>query len=146
MAAGHLARRHASDARRSRGSAVVGGSLLLVLPYTGLDLYIRSLLRLGRAFDQDSYTVFGMLVQAGAPEAVARAAMLVVGCALLVATWRFRSFTLAIATALALSPIVWLDYFALAAVPLAIHKPRLSWVWFAPLAHLGPQGRRPRDR
>lgn len=130
--------------RRTRdvlvAGAVVCGSLLLVLPYTGLDPYVRSLLRLGRAFDQDSYTVFGLLVQAGAPEALARAAMLVVGCALLVATWRYRSFTLAIAAALALSPIVWLDYFALAAVPLAIHRPRLSWVWFAPIATWGLSG------
>jgi hypothetical protein len=120
--------------------AVVCASLLLVLPYTGLDAYVRTLLRLGRAFDQDSYTVFGMLVQAGAPESAARAAMLLVGGALLVATWRYRSFTLAIAAGLALSPIVWLDYFALAAVPLAIHRPRLSWVWFVPLATWGLAG------
>ena len=130
--------------RRARdvlvAGAVVCASLLLVLPYTGIDAYLRSLLRLGRAFDQDSYTVFGMLVQAGAPESAARAAMLVVGGALLLATWRYRSFTLAIAAALALSPIVWLDYFALAAVPLGIYRPRLSWVWFAPLATWGLEG------
>ena len=130
--------------RRTRdalvAAAVVCASLLLVLPYTGLDAYLRSLLRLGRAFDQDSYTVFGMLVQAGAPESAARAAMLLVGGALLLATWRYRSFTLAIAAALALSPIVWLDYFALAAVPLAVYRPRLSWVWFAPLATWGLEG------
>lgn len=119
---------------------VVGASLLLVLPYTGLDAYLRSLLRLGRAFDQDSYTVFGMLVQAGAPETAARAAMLLVGGALLLATWRYRSFTLAIAAALALSPIVWLDYFVLAAIPLGVYRPRLSWVWFAPLATWGLEG------
>ncbi len=130
--------------RRARDVLVAGAfvllSLLLVLPYTGLDGYFRSLLRLGRAFDQDSYTVFGMLVQAGAPEAPARAAMLLVGGALLLATWRYRSFTLAIAAALTLSPIVWLDFFALAAVPLAIHRPRLSWVWFAPIATWGARG------
>ncbi len=130
--------------RRTRdalvAAAVVCASLLLVLPYTGLDAYLRSLLRLGRAFDQDSYTVFGMLVQAGAPESAARAAMLLVGGALLVATWRYRSFTLAIAAALALSPIVWLDYFALAAVPLGIYRSRLAWVWFAPLATWGLEG------
>ena len=130
--------------RRTRdalvAAAVVCASLLLVLPYTGLDAYLRSLLRLGRAFDQDSYTVFGMLVQAGAPESAARAAMLLVGGVLLLATWHYRSFTLAIAAALALSPIVWLDYFVLAAVPLAVYRPRLSWVWFAPLATWGLEG------
>jgi hypothetical protein len=119
---------------------VVGTSLLFVLPYTALDAYLRSLLRLGRAFDQDSYTVFGMLVQAGAPEPAARVAMLLVGGALLLATWRYRSFTVAIAAALALSPIVWLDYFAVAAIPLGVYRPRLSWVWFAPLATWGLEG------
>jgi hypothetical protein len=119
---------------------VVGASVLLVLPYTALDAYLRSLLRLGRAFDQDSYTVFGMLMQAGAPEAAAQVAMLLVGGALLLATWRYRSFTLAIAAVLALSPIVWLDYFALAAIPLGVYRPRLSWVWFGPLATWGLEG------
>jgi len=39
-----------------------------------------------------------------------------------------------------LSPIVWLDYFAVAMVPLAIARPRLSWVWFVPLATWGLSG------
>ena len=59
---------------------------------------------------------------------------------LAVATWRRRSFSLAIATALVASPIVWLDYFALTAVPLAIARPRLSWIWFVPLATVGLEG------
>ena len=39
--------------------------------------------------------------------------------------WRLQSFVLFIAAALILSPIVWLDYYALLAVPLAIVRPRL---------------------
>ena len=39
-----------------------------------------------------------------------------------------------------LSPIVWLDYFALAVVPLALARPRLSLVWFLPLATWGLRG------
>jgi hypothetical protein len=35
---------------------------------------------------------------------------------------------------------VWLDYFALAAIPLAIARPRLSSVWFVPLATIGAEG------
>ena len=49
-------------------AAVAAASLLLVLPFTGLDDYVRTLLELGRTFDQDSLSVFGFLVQAGAPE------------------------------------------------------------------------------
>jgi alpha-1,2-mannosyltransferase len=42
-------------------------------------------------------------------------------------------FTAAIAAALLLSPIVWLHYFLLLAVPLAIAYQRLAWAWFLPL-------------
>ena len=41
------------------------------------------------------------------------------------------------AAALVLSPIVWLDYYAVAAIPLAVVRPRLSAIWFAPLVTWG---------
>ena len=109
-------------------------------PFTPLDEYIRVLLQLGRGFDQDAYTIFGLIVQSGGSETAGRIATFAVGAALLAATWRYRSFTLALAAALALSPIVWLDYFAVALVPLAIVRPRLSLVWFLPLATWGVEG------
>jgi hypothetical protein len=118
-------------------AAVAGASLLLVLPFTGLDDYLRALLELGRTFDQDSYSPFGFLLQVGAEETVARAVTWTFGAALLVAMWRARSFALAIAAALVLSPIVWLDFYALAAIPLAIVRPRLAAVWFVPLVTWG---------
>jgi hypothetical protein len=111
-----------------------------VLPYTSLVDYFGALLELGRYFDQDSYTLVGLQVQLGVGDVVARSITSVVGCALLVGTWRFRSFSLAVATALVLSPIVWLDYFALAALPLAIARPRLSAAWFLPVATWGAAG------
>ena len=39
---------------------------------------------------------------------------------MLVVAWRWCSFGLFVAAALLLSPIVWLDYYALTAVPLAV--------------------------
>ncbi len=99
--------------------------------------------QLGRGFDQDSYTLFGLIVQTGGSETAGRIAMWACGPLLLAATWRYRSFTLAIAAALTISPIVWLDYFALAALPLAIARPRLSWIWFLPLATWGLRGAGP---
>jgi hypothetical protein len=60
-----------------------------------------------------------------------------IGLALLVACWRRASLGLAVAAALALSPIVWLDYYAVAAIPLAVVRPRLTWVWLAPIATWG---------
>jgi hypothetical protein len=121
-------------------AAVAAASLLLVLPFTGLDDYVRTLLELGRTFDQDSSSVFGFIVQLGAPEAAARVATLVLGLTLIVACWRRASLGLAVAAALVLSPIVWLDYYAVAAVPLAIVRPRLTWTWLAPLATWGLLG------
>src|SRR6188472_1358644 len=118
-------------------AAVAAASLLLVLPFTSLQDYFHVLTELGRTFDQDSYSPFGFLMQVGAPEALARVAMLVIGAALIVGCWRRASLGLAVAAALALSPIVWLDYYAVAAIPLAVVAPRLRWVWLAPLATWG---------
>ena len=43
------------------------------------------------------------------------------------------AFAIAILAAILLTPIVWLHYFALLFVPLAIARPRLSWPWGLPL-------------
>lgn len=40
-----------------------------------------------------------------------------------------RAFSLAIVGAIVLTPIVWLHYFALLVVPLALVSPRLTWPW-----------------
>lgn len=122
-------------------AAAIGcGSLLLVLPFTGLDEYARALLKLGPAFDQDSYTLGGLLIQLGVPETATQVATVIAAAALAVATWRYRSFTLAVATALLVTPIAWLDYYALAGIPLAIARPRLSLVWLVPLVTWGLHG------
>ena len=41
-----------------------------------------------------------------------------------------RAFVLALAAAIAFSPIVWLHYFALLLVAVAIAQPRLAPIWF----------------
>jgi alpha-1,2-mannosyltransferase len=43
------------------------------------------------------------------------------------------SFGLAVGVALLFSPIVWLHYATLLVVPLALRKPRFSWLWLMPL-------------
>jgi hypothetical protein len=43
--------------------------------------------------------------------------------------------TLALAAGLAASPIVWIHYFLLLLVPLALTRPRLSALWFVPFAY-----------
>ena len=118
-------------------AGVAAASLLLVLPFTGLHDYFEVLLDLGRTFGTDSYSPFGLLSQLHVPEAPARVVSVALGVALLIGCWRRASLGLAVAAALVLSPIVWLDYFAVAAIPLAIVRPRLSAVWFAPLVTWG---------
>jgi hypothetical protein len=99
--------------------------------------YARLLRRLGRTYDQESFTPFGLLAQLGASDRVAQAVTVALGLGVLVLAWRWQSFVLFIAVALILSPIVWLDYYALLAVPLAIVRPRLSLVWLLPLLTWG---------
>jgi hypothetical protein len=118
-------------------AVLASASLLLLLPFVALHEYFEVLLELGRTFDQESYSPFGLIVQAGGAETLARLVTLTIGAILLLACWRRASFGLAVAAALCLSPIVWLDYYAVAAVPLAAVRPRLTAVWLAPIATWG---------
>jgi hypothetical protein len=43
-----------------------------------------------------------------------------------------RSFTIAVIGSLVATPVLWLHYLALLLVPLALYRPRLSALWFAP--------------
>ena len=118
-------------------AATAAGSLLLVLPFIGIFEYARLLRRLGSAFDYFSFTPYGILAQAGAPGIWSRVAALTVGVTCLAVAWRRRSFALSIAAALLLSPIVWFDYFAITAIPLAVVRPRFSWIWLLPILTWG---------
>ena len=60
-----------------------------------------------------------------------------IGIVVIAIAWRLQSFVLFVAAALLLSPIVWLDYYAILAVPLAIVRPRLSVLWLLPLLTWG---------
>ena len=105
-------------------AACVGmAALLAVAPFAPIGAYVDTLRDVAAMFDQDSYSVFGLLTQLGVGDGLARGLTYALGVWLLAAVWRRRSFALTIAAALVFSPIVWLDYFALAAIPLAIGSP-----------------------
>ena len=108
-------------------------SLGLMLPFISLGDYFQLIRNLSNTFDGKSYTVYGFLTDAGVNSSLARVAMYAVGLSVLTVAVRWRSFSLATGAALALSPIVWLHYFAFLAVPLAIASPTLAWPWFLPL-------------
>lgn len=123
-------RRYASAAL---AAAIGAASMLLILPFDSIRNYVQLLQNLSRTFDDDSYTLYGLLVELGSPSPAARVAWLAVGVAVLATAWRRRSFALMIGAALLLSPIVWLHFFALMLVPLAVVRPTFGAAWLIPV-------------
>jgi hypothetical protein len=95
-----------------------------------------------------SYSVVALAVRAHLPEVAGVVLSLVAAGALLAAAvWAARDerrsehdrevavLTLALAAGLAVSPIVWVHYFLLLLVPLALTRPRLSVLWFVPFLY-----------
>jgi Glycosyltransferase family 87/Dolichyl-phosphate-mannose-protein mannosyltransferase len=141
--------------RRVRGAlATLGFALLFVLVpwaalgFDGLGRYPQLLRHLARDEATSSYSLVAIGVRLHMPEVVATVLSILVAAGFLVAAaWIARderrdprerdalTLTLALAAALAASPIVWVHYFLLLLVPLALTRPRLSPLWFLPLAY-----------
>jgi hypothetical protein len=95
-----------------------------------------------------SYSIIALAVRAHLPEGVGVVLSVFVAVGLIaLAVWialdQRRSFrvrdvavlTLVLTAALAASPIVWVHYFLLLLVPLALTQPRLSVLWLVPFAY-----------
>lgn len=134
--------------------AAVAGTLTLVLipwaaiGFAGIGDYPGLLRHLSRDEASASYSVVALVVRAHLPQGVGLVASLVVAVALLAtAAWVARdermtrldrdvaTLILALAAALAASPIVWIHYFVLLLVPLALARPRLGVLWLVPFAY-----------
>ena len=118
-------------------AVVAMASFLAIAPFAPLGEYVETLRTISARFDQDGYSTFGFLTRVGLDESASHVFTYAIGAALLLGTWLRRSFALAVAAALVLSPIVWLDFYALAAIPLATVMPRLGIVWLVPLVTWG---------
>ena len=128
------------------GLAVAVGTVLLisswaVIGFAGLAEYPELTRRLQDAVGMDSYTLYIVGLDLGLPSPAARLLWLGVGLGLLAALIMVgrrgderSAFILAIAASLALTPIVWLHYFALLLLVVSLVQPRLGLLWFAPLA------------
>jgi glycosyl transferase family 87 len=121
-------------------TAVLVSAGWALIGFGGLRDYPALLRVLAEALEHDSYTIFALASDLGAPDLLARGVGLAVGMATLLGCWTLgrrgdetRSFTLAILASLLLTPIIWLHYFALLLVPIAIVHKRLSPLWAAPL-------------
>ena len=105
--------------------------------FDGLAQYPELLRRLADVVADRGYSLVALGVELGLPLGAADAVPWLAGVALIlgvvIAARRADgdqiAFTLAVGATIALSPIVWLHYFALLVVPLAVFRPRFAWVW-----------------
>jgi len=125
------------------GIAVVLGSWA-VIGFAGIVEYQELLRRLSDLMDEWGYSVYALALDLHAGDAAAHVlwaalAVAVLAAAIVVARRRDErsGFVLAVAATIAASPIVWLHYFALLLVVVAVAQPRLGAAWFVPLAMYG---------
>jgi Glycosyltransferase family 87 len=91
--------------------------------------------------ETNSYSVSAIVVALGGSSLAGQVVTVLVGGPLLVASVYFgrralddeRSFIAAVGAALLLTPVAWLHYYVLLAVPLAIARPRFSLLWLLPI-------------
>jgi hypothetical protein len=110
--------------------------------FAGLRGYPHLLSLLSDVLQGRGYSLVALGLSLGVSPGMARVLAAVVGVACLaLVAWRSRTtdadawtFIVAIGAALALSPIVWLHYFTLLLVPVAIASPRLGPIWALPFA------------
>lgn len=105
--------------------------------FEGLAEYPELVRRLSDVVADRGYSLVALGTELGLPRSVAETLPWLVGLSLLGAACVLarrersdrRSFALAVVAAIALTPIVWLHYFALLVVPLALARPRFAWPW-----------------
>jgi len=125
-------------------SCAIGAGMLLlswaVIGFAGFEDYPELVRKLERAVGEDSYTAYIVGLDLGLPSTAARVVWLGLGVALIAAVFvrgvrgdGKTAFVIAVAASLALTPIVWLHYFALLIVPIALARPTLGALWFVPL-------------
>jgi alpha-1,2-mannosyltransferase len=132
--------------RRSRAAAggVIAGAALVFVPWAGIGFaglggYAHLLRAVSLVQGRDGFSIAALLTHAVSWQAAELVGYSVGAAVLVAAAWvgrrdERRSFALAIAAALLLTPIVEMDYFVLLLVVLALYKPRLGWAWIVPLA------------
>jgi alpha-1,2-mannosyltransferase len=121
-------------------------ALAFVAPFAPLGAHVLrsypSVLRtLDQVFGPLSFSTNAFLEAAGFSSRIASVIVVALGVLLVLAIlWLGRraggdrlALTAAIAAALLLSPIVWIHYFVLLIVPVALARPRLAGLWFLPM-------------
>lgn len=134
--------------RRWKSTAVAIGvaTALVLVPWAGLSFaglleYPRLLHVLSSIEAPESYTIAAVVRKLGSSWRLAEYVSSLVGLAILGAAVRAGrrsqdtiAFVLALGSALLLSPIVWVHYFVLLLVPVAIACPSFGLAWLLPVA------------
>jgi hypothetical protein len=127
-------------------TALTGGLLLAgwaVIGFAGLSEYPQLLDTLTEAVQTRGYSLVALGASLDVSVGTARVVAAVIALAALTAAVAFGrrrngdlpTFSLALGGALALTPIVWVHYFTLLLVPIAIARPRFSALWLLPMAY-----------
>jgi alpha-1,2-mannosyltransferase len=108
------------------------------LGFAGMASYPHLLGTLSASVQGKGWSPVALVLSFGGSAGSARAVALAAGAALLAAAVAVRrnevlTFTLVLSAAVASTPIVWLHYFLLFLVPLALVSPSLSAAWAVPL-------------
>ncbi len=130
--------------------AVVAVVLVLAswaaIGFAGLVEYEGLLRRLSDVMDEWGYTVYALALDLGAGNTLAKGLWLAARARVVAASFvvarrgdERRAFVLGIAAVIACSPIVWLHYFALLLVAVAVAQPTLGVAWLAPFLMFGAE-------
>jgi hypothetical protein len=122
-----------------------GGSIILllggwaVIGFAGLRSYPTLLHVLQQVEAPVSFSVVALFHLGGAAAtavtvALSLAAVAAIALAARSAEGDRRAFAVAIVASLVATPLLWLHYLLLLFVPIALYRPRLSGLWFLPLA------------
>jgi hypothetical protein len=118
----------------SVGAALAGWA---AIGFAGLTAYPGLMRALTSLVGGEGFSPYALVRAAGGSPSAATLATFAAGAALAAAVFRAhgerRAFTLALAAALAFSPVVWPHYLALLLVPVALTSRRLSLHWLAPI-------------
>ncbi len=132
---------------RSAAWALLFGAVGFLLPFSPLGWhafvgYTHLLRKLDAALSASSYSTTALLHGLGFSPTATTVLLVLAGLLLAAAVFRLgrhghdaAPFVLAVGAALLLSPIVWTHYYILLLVPIAVARPRLSALWFAPLVY-----------
>jgi alpha-1,2-mannosyltransferase len=109
-----------------------------VIGFAGLRSYPHLLQVLTKLEAKTSYSPIALLGLTGTAAtalsvALIAAVVVAVGLASRTRDGDRRAFAVAVLGALLATPVLWMHYFVLLFVPMALYRPRLSAVWFAPL-------------